>query len=279
MITRVARWLIARVPAVRALVKSGPVQRCIAAVRGARVVRGPVRFAAAEIIRPGAPAECRLRGSRTIVCLRHATRDVDILVEIFARGMYEPPREIAAALRNTKPRVLDLGGNVGLFGVFAFERLSAETVTSVEPDPGNVDVLRRCIAGNRLGDRWSLVDAAASTHNGSLRFRAGEFADSRIAAPGEKGSVEVPCVDAIAMMAGVDLVKIDIQGGEWPLLRDPRLRETRIGSLVMEWHTIGSEVDDPRAAAVQAVIDAGMRVDLDVVNAGAETGVVWASRL
>ena len=48
--------------------------------------------------------------------LRHRSRDMDILNEIFIAGTYSPPAGIEA-LRPL--RALDLGGNVGLFGAFA----------------------------------------------------------------------------------------------------------------------------------------------------------------
>ncbi len=253
MIARTTRWLVRRVPVVRALVKSGPAQRCIVAVRGSQTSAGPCasrsRRSSIPGLSPNADSEDR-EGScalGTLARRRHPHRDLR-------------PCHVRATAGNCggtakhEAAVLDLGGNVGLFGLFAFERLSAETVTSIEPDPGNADVLRRCIECNRLGGRWSLVRAAASTHNGLLRFRAGKFADSRIAEPGEEGTIEVPCVDAITMMAGVDLVKIDIQGGEWPLLHDPRARR---GSARSSWSgaTIGTNGERAMRRAYEPVTD------------------------
>ena len=278
MIGDAARRLIGRSSLVRAVVKSRPAQRCIVAARAAGAVEQRARFAVNEICRPGRLATYALRGSPVKVCVRHATRDVDILVEIFARGMYEPPPEVAGALRDRQPRVLDLGGNVGLFGAFAFARLSAASVTSLEPDPENAEVLRSCIEINGLGDRWTAVDAAASTAAGTLRFRGGDFADSRAAGPGEQGTIEVPRVDAVALMPEFDLLKIDIQGGEWPLLRDPRFRAAKVGALVLEWHMIGAGAGDAHAAALQALSEAGMRPVLDDPNPNGLTGVVWARR-
>jgi tRNA1(Val) A37 N6-methylase TrmN6 len=55
-------------------------------------------------------------------------------------------------------QVLDVGGNIGLFGLSALSRWRAERVVSVEPDAGNVGLLRRTILITDLADRRQVVE-------------------------------------------------------------------------------------------------------------------------
>jgi hypothetical protein len=60
----------------------------------------------------------RLDRERAVI-VRHGTRDLALVNEIFGdTHTYRPPRELQARL-NGPLRILDLGGNVGMFGVFA----------------------------------------------------------------------------------------------------------------------------------------------------------------
>ena len=48
-------------------------------------------------------------------------------------------------------------------------------------------------------------------------------------------------------MAEADLVKIDIEGGEWPILTDPRFAQLPTPALVIEYHPAGCPGPDPQA--------------------------------
>ena len=62
--------------------------------------------------------------------------------------------------------VLDLGGNIGLFGVYVMGRWPGASVRSFEPDPTNLPILNRVIAANALGGRWSVANVAVANHSG-----------------------------------------------------------------------------------------------------------------
>ena len=74
-------------------------------------------------------------------------------------------------------------------------------------------VHRRAIEANGLGDRWRLVEAFAGAAAGTTSFAAGQHAVSRA---GE--GIEVPVVDVLPELTAADLVKIDVEGAEWPIL-------------------------------------------------------------
>lgn len=138
----------------------------------------------------------------------------------------------AAAQEATRGMIaVDLGANTGEFT----ERLaaSASRVYAFEPDPWALERLRQSVAGR---DNVEIIAAAAGAEEGEVEiFRHEEF-DSRpeevsmvstvmpdfSSADHEAIGERVPMVDFVAFLRGLDgrigLVKMDIEGGEVPLL-------------------------------------------------------------
>jgi FkbM family methyltransferase len=187
--------------------------------------------------------------------------------------MPEPVREALAAV-DPPLRVVDLGANIGLFGVYIRRAFPGARVTAVEPHPANVEVLRRTVAANDE-DEWRLVEACAAVRDGTVPFTIAEVTDSRI---GERGdaSIEVPAVDVFGLLGEVDLLKIDIEGGEWPILEDPRLAELRARVIALEYHGQYNPGPDAPTAARRLLEGAGYSVE--TVSGSVDCGLIWAWR-
>jgi FkbM family methyltransferase len=199
--------------------------------------------------------------------LRHGGGDCAVWGEINARHNYEPPWPLPEKLR-----VLDLGGHGGFFGRWALENWPISSLLSVEADPGNADLLRRNRDAMADG-RWRVMQAAAATHAGTARFAGGRGAGSGL---DEDGEDEVQTIDVLPLLAEADLVKIDIEGGEWPILRDPRFAHDAPAMLVLEYHPT-SDVEEPAAQARQLLEAAGYEVlagDSEAPN----VGFLWGRR-
>jgi FkbM family methyltransferase len=265
---RTVRSLIARSGAVRAVVKSALVQHAIVTARAARIVRPRARFVAEQATRR--TARYTLPTGQE-AWLRHRTRDAAILVEIFGgRRIYDPPPAVDGHLDGTL-RVIDLGANIGLFGLFAVSRWDVSEVVTYEPDPDNA----RLIASYTTDPRWTERRAAASDHDGSMRFRAGLYSESRAAREGET-AITVPVRDVFTE-APCDLLKVDIEGGEWPILADPRLEEfARV--IVMEWHGAECPEADASAAVHRLLRERGYEHCYDVPGDWERNGLLWAWR-
>lgn len=279
---RLARGWIERSSAVRRLVKSDPVQRQIMTARALTVVRGRTRFALGEALGRGT-GEYELRRSGLRFNLRHGTGDVAILNKIFARdaaiSSYEPPAEIAALLAaSERPRILDVGANIGMFGIYALSRWPAAEITAFEPDPDNFRVLDRTVS---LGQgEWTANPVAVSNAPGELTFVPGHGAKAHIAgATEEAAAITVPAVDFFAYQGdGVDLVKMDIEGGEWQILADPRLATLKAKAIRLEWHTLHCPQEDARAAAISLLRAGGFTRIVDGDREHRRNGVLWAWR-
>jgi len=275
----IVRRLVNRHERLRTIVQSRRGQMIVRTQRAARSLEPGATFAMRELTGHAGISHYRLRDNRSSLHLRHRTRDVDIFNEIFGgtdgRESYEAPHAIASRLTSDRIDILDVGGNIGLFGLYAFDRWNVGSVTSYEPDPENAAILRTTIAANRLP--WRMEEAAVSNRNGTLRFMPGLFSEARAAEEGEH-AIEVGMVDFFEIATGVTLVKIDIEGGEWAILTDPRLRGLDVHVVVMEWHRRGCPFDDPRQAAIGALDAAGYGLVSDVPSPGFASGLVWAQR-
>ena len=197
-------------------------------------------------------ATYRLRESSVAIALRHHTGDVMVLDEIFSQREYEPPPEVDLGGVET---AVDLGANIGLFGAWLLGRAPRPGSPRIEPDPGNAAVHRLALEANGLGERWRLVEAFAGTAAGTTTFTAGLHATSH-----EGAGIEVPVVDVLPELARAELIKVDVEGAEWPILADPRFRELAASWLVLEYHADGCPSADPRAAAEEALRAAGFEV-------------------
>ncbi len=278
----------------RAVIKSDAGQYLIQTGRGAGVVSESLRFVALQT-GPPRVAGYRLKGSSAKVFLRHRTRDVNILNEIFGgtggRDSYEPPEPVARLLdARPAPAIFDLGGNIGLFAIYALGRWPGSTVESFEPDPTNLTVLGQAVEGNDFGERWSVSAVAVSNEDAELQFVAGLSADSHLAdeAGGDGGDafggaaaggrmITVRTIDWLATEPRGDLLKMDIEGGEWAILTDPRLARLEVDVLVLEWHARGCPFPDPREAVMRLLRTAGYE-RLEEVSDDHESGVLWAWR-
>jgi FkbM family methyltransferase len=208
--------------------------------------------------------------------VRHGTRDVGIFAEVFIAGEYDPPPAVSARLGDLgrSPRILDLGANIGLFAAYCREHWPDASITAVEPDPENLELLRATATAAKV----VVVPACAATHEGTVRFVAGEFAESHVAAADSKeDTIELPSVDAFRFLHAADLVKIDIEGSEWEILADDRFAELEAEAVAMEWHDIRCPHPDPRVAAHAALERAGFEV-LCENRPLASNGTIWALR-
>ena len=266
-----ARRAIKRSPRLRTVAKSRPAQHLIATTRAARIAQPAGAFGARQFAPPGRCARYTIGGRP--VHVRHGTRDVAILVEIFgSRPIYQPPVEVAPLLERPL-RIVDLGGNVGFFGAFALDRFDVTDLRSYEPDPANLKLLHATADDS---PQWHVIEAAAGTEPGTLPFLTGRFSETRSAREGE-GGVAVPVHDVLAE-PGCDLLKMDIEGGEWPILSDPRL-DGFARVIVMEWHALGSP--DPSAAhlvASRLLTERGYPHQLELPREHDGNGVTWAWR-
>lgn len=268
---------LASAPLLNRLTRVTPLIRLSYALR-ASLVRERLRFVRNELRRRSVTATYRLRESGVSVTLRHHTGDVMVLDEIFSQREYDFPRPAEEILAGAPgPLVVaDLGANIGLFGAWLLGRFPTARIVAFEADPGNAAVHRSTIAANPGTADWRLIEAFAAPAPGRVTFAAGSHATSH-ESEGE-GAIEVGAVDVFEHLDGVDLLKIDVEGSEWPLLADPRFAQTGAGVVVLEYHADGCPQADPAAAAEAALVDAGYEIVPGTSKPAYGAGILWGFR-
>ena len=156
---------------------------------------------------------------------------------------------------------IDVGANIGTQTVYAMRSGKFCGVIAVEPEPHNLDLLRRNVAINGLSDKVHVVAAAASDGNSKAtltrdrqNFGAHSIRPNWSGTPGTDVTVDTRTIDDI--LAALDiapedvgLVWIDVEGHEIEALRGmKRLRSAQVpivSEVSMANHT-ATEVDTLR---------------------------------
>lgn len=197
--------------------------------------------------------------------------DLEAFYEVFWRRDYDPPPDLARRLAGARV-ILDLGANVGTFSAFATSRWPDATVVAYEPEQTSAAAYTHW--ADTTGAPATLHMAAASTTDGTVAFVTGWGGGSHLARQGEPGE-PVPSRDVFADLDACDLAKIDIEGGEWPILADPRMTTLHHTVIVMEYHRVGAPHLPAREAAVTQLRAAGFATGYGSANYWGH-GTLWA---
>lgn len=255
------------------------VERLVAVPLRGSAVRETGRFVLRELARRRMLARYHVRESGRPVLVRTGTADVAVLDDVFYSRHYTLPEPVSAALASLErpPVALDLGANVGYFGVYFLGLFPEASVVSVEPDAANAAVLRRCVELNH-SDRWTVIEAAAQDREGTVLLASGRFSTSRVEQDRTgPGTEEVPAVDVFPLLEKTDLAKVDIEGSEWGILGDARFRDTAPPVVVLEYHEHLCPGPDPKRLAIELLEQAGFAVAPTFEFDGGQ-GLVWAWR-
>jgi FkbM family methyltransferase len=166
---------------------------------------------------PGLPSRDQVRKltveSGPTITYRRNRGDIAGIREIFMDEVYTLPDGIRPET------VLDLGTNIGLASLWLSWKYQPRAFLGVELLSGNAHIARLNFEAN--GIDGAVLTAAVSPRPGSVHFV--ETTESNLSHIGE-GELSVPAVtpdQLLEKMGGsVDLVKMDIEGGEGPILTD-----------------------------------------------------------
>lgn len=140
-------------------------------------------------------------------------------------------------------RFIDVGAHVGLYAV-ALGRRVAPTgrVLAVEPEPGNLRILRAQVALNGVESVVTVVPCALSDKAGEAMLEAREI-ESRVTDSARPGGTSLPVkletLDALAGTSAWDILLVDVEGFEEKVLRGGR---RLLASPALRPHTIVIEV-------------------------------------
>jgi len=199
--------------------------------------------------------------------------DVDTAYEIYAEKVYISPCVLEDKSINL---IIDLGANVGLSCVYFAHKYPNAKIIAFEPHPEHVKRANHNIELNKLNSKnISLVAAAASNQNGD-GFLTDSGVCSAVVSQKIDGAIPIKLLDIFEYLKNmkIDILKIDIEGGEFLLLNDPRFKDIQTKAIVLEYH-ITPDYPDASSWCQQKPADYGYHVQPGAWN-GSENGFLWA---
>ena len=184
------------------------------------------------------------RNGLNVVC-RGGSQDWPAIHELFFAGGYSRSLEFIRTV-DGPPMILDLGGNIGLFSLLAAMQRSDATVHAFEPGPPNCRLFEMNLMANpAVSERIHLRREAVGGTNGTANWFLDKqipSASSLYGTSGESFPVTIRSFSEIvaSLARPVTLVKIDIEGTEFDLIREtPAAVWEKISAIELEIH------DDP----------------------------------
>jgi FkbM family methyltransferase len=167
--------------------------------------------------------------------------------DIFVRQM------LAFETNERAPRIIDCGANIGLASLYYARQYPHARLTAIEADPTLAAMCERNLARNGC-TRFDVKAAAAWTVHGETEFIC-EGADSgMLASLGSPVTGTARIVPTVRLRDylddTVDLLKIDIEGAEWPVLEDCAGLLDNVRALAIEVHEF-----DPTHRQTGAIIE------------------------
>jgi FkbM family methyltransferase len=158
--------------------------------------------------------------------------DYGVAYEIFVHEFYKPAGRLAAADIRL---VVDLGANVGYSILYWLRQFPNCRVIAFEAHPLHAGQAARNLQLNGIADRVELHDAAAGAKTQAAVVT--DAGSSTIVSDSGSGTT-IRVVDVFPLLMGhrIDLLKIDIEGGEYDILDDARFAGLDVQAIVMEWH-------------------------------------------
>ena len=151
----------------------------------------------------------------------------------------------------------DLGANIGLTSLWLAHRYGSARVIAVEPWPQNARLARLNLERNNV--QAEVVEAAIGPRDGQAIFSGG--GDSNMGHVGGSDGMPVSMLSMKTLLqhlpdgAEVDLVKMDIEGGEQALLAENVDWLRRVKAIIAEFHP--DVIDYP--GAIRSIEQQGFR--------------------
>lgn len=168
-------------------------------------------------------------GGRAIQ-MREGTTDGEGVVATFAGGFHRAPKGL-----NSIEVIWDLGANIGLTMADLAVTHPHARITGVELDAANVRLARENVAPWQ--DRCEILHAAVWSREGTVQVStSGDPDGHRIAIDGDQTVDAITLTTLYDRTGPVDFVKVDVEGAEKELLRDPGSWISSVKCIMVECH-------------------------------------------
>lgn len=216
--------------------------------------------------------EVQLRGGPRIAFRQPPHEDLQVAYEIFLAEAYRPSSDLP---RRAPRSIVDVGANLGYSVLHWARQYPNAQILAFEPHPVHLRLLYQHIHANEL-TRTVRVEACALSNHESTGFLANQESESALTETPGADAMPIKIRDFFTEVGSrrIDLLKMDIEGGEYPILDDKRFETLDVQTIVLEWH---NTVDHPdgRAWCSGRLTSLGFRVAPGQLDYG-RAGVLWA---
>lgn len=218
------------------------------------------------------PVVVKLQDGKRLILRPRPTTDLGTAFEIFISQAYLRP----AIVPEPKPElIVDLGANVGYSVLHWAQSYPTARLIAYEPHPVQLGILNRHLELNVLQSRVEVIGSAVSNTNAES-FLTDDENESVLTVEDKPGRLPVTVRDFFKEIGSqrIDLLKMDIEGGEYSILSDDRFEKLDVRTIVMEWHNT-DEVPDGRQWCIERLTSLDFKVSDGALRYD-RAGMLWA---
>ncbi len=150
--------------------------------------------------------------------------------EIFFKEIYKTDFD------NSAPLIYDCGANIGLSVIYLKKHYPSARIVAFEPDEYNYKLLSENIQSMRLSG-VELRKQAVWVQNTRLNFQQEGTMSSRVNASNHSGEANVEAIRLKELLQHrIDLLKMDIEGAEYQVIKDIEDKLYLIDRIFLEYH-------------------------------------------
>lgn len=207
--------------------------------------------------------------------------DLSIANELFLDHQY---RFCDDAIKGAKDCVIDIGGHLGFFSLYAFALNSNIPIYSFEPHIGNYEILKKNLKDNRIKNVFPKQLAVSNkVEQVKLEISKEDLNHSitkAIEPTGELQNVQTTTLEKVFKKNNIghcDLIKIDCEGSEFPLIyATPRSILDKVSNIFLEYH---DWIEGANSNELKRYLEgAGFKVEKYPNNKMQELGFLWCKK-
>lgn len=171
--------------------------------------------------------------------LRTFAGDFDIFYEVLFHETYK----ISIPEKGNIKTIVDLGSNIGLSALYFLKKFPGSTIFCVEPDPDNFKLLKKNLWPEINSRQAICINAGISAEDGLGKLEFTRYRqNTRISTSTKSSGIEVSLISLNKLIAQnnilqIDLLKIDIEGGEADLFKTNLQWLSAVRHLLIEFHS------------------------------------------
>lgn len=143
---------------------------------------------------------------------------------------------------NTKPVIIDCGANIGISVLWFAKQYPDAFILAFEPDDYLFSLLKRNTNANNI--MADLRNQAVWTEGKELKFSSGKRQNSKLSESGTTTVKGIRLKEVLAAFTRIDLLKLDIEGAEYEVIRDCRDELHRVNYLFVECHFMDGRISE-----------------------------------